>query len=51
MRPQARVPNPATVSDGSLARPLAERSRERGMKQFLDEKAYRPGLESFRRET
>jgi trans-feruloyl-CoA hydratase/vanillin synthase len=28
-----------------------ERSRERGMKQFLDEKAYRPGLDSFRRET
>ena len=28
-----------------------ERSRERGMKQFLDDKVYRPGLESFRRET
>jgi trans-feruloyl-CoA hydratase/vanillin synthase len=26
-----------------------ERGREQGMKQFLDEKSYRPGLESYRR--
>lgn len=26
-----------------------ERGRERGMQQFLDEKSYRPGLESYRR--
>ena len=26
-----------------------ERGREHGMKQFLDEKSYRPGLESYRR--
>jgi trans-feruloyl-CoA hydratase/vanillin synthase len=28
----------------------AERGRERGMEQFLDEKSYRPGLENYRRE-
>ncbi|MGE5794625.1 MAG: p-hydroxycinnamoyl CoA hydratase/lyase, partial [Bacteroidota bacterium] len=26
-----------------------ERGREQGMKQFLDEKSYRPGLENYRR--
>lgn len=28
-----------------------ERGREKGMRQFLDEKAFKPGLESYRRET
>jgi trans-feruloyl-CoA hydratase/vanillin synthase len=27
-----------------------ERGREQGMKQFLDDKTYRPGLGSYRRD-